>query len=241
MCDYVCHAPRRPRRSNRTILSETARPNQIEADARLRGPRIGAARCEDVRPLGSWGTIIVTQPPPPPGWVPPGAPPPGAPTGYGAPPPGSPPGYVPPAAVYGPPMHKPGVVALRPLGPRRLLRRRVQDDPPQPHARWSGWPPLVTTVFMVVPVLVTLALAAGRPPRASTCGRTRRPAASPRSTARRASLVERTWARSSGCSRRWCSTACWCGSSPRRSSAGVPRSGEAWARHPRPAAAGWSG
>ena len=54
------------------------------------------------------GGTIVTQPPPP-GWVPPG---------YGTPPaPGvapGPPGY--PSYVLGPPVHKPGVLALRPLG-----------------------------------------------------------------------------------------------------------------------------
>ncbi len=140
-------------------MSETARPNQIEADARLRGPRIGAARWEDVRPLGSWGTFIVTQPPPPPGWVPPGAPPPGAPTGYGAPPPGSPPGYVPPAAVYRPPIHKPGVVALRPLGLGDFFDgafRTIRGNP----TAMVGLAALVTTVFMVVPVIVTLGLAA---------------------------------------------------------------------------------
>jgi hypothetical protein len=129
-------------------LSETARPNQIEADARLRGPRIGAARWEDVRPLGSWGTFIVTQPPPPPGSVPPGAPPPGP-----------PPGYVPPTAVYGPPVHKPGVVALRPLGLGDFFDgafRTIRGNP----TAMVGLAALVTTVFMVVPTIVTLGLAA---------------------------------------------------------------------------------
>ena len=129
-------------------MSETARPNQIEADARLRGPRIGAARWEDVRPLGSWGTFIVTQPPPPPGSVPPGAPPPGP-----------PPGYVPPTAVYGPPIHKPGVVALRPLGLGDFFDgafRTIRGNP----TAMVGLAALVTTVFMVVPTIVTLGLAA---------------------------------------------------------------------------------
>jgi hypothetical protein len=110
----------------------------------------------------------VTQPPPPPGWVPPGASPPGAPTGYGAPPPGSslpgpsvgaPPGYVPPAAVYGPPIHKPGVVALRPLGLGDFFDgafRTIRGNP----TAMVGLAALVTTVFMVVPVIVTLGLAA---------------------------------------------------------------------------------
>ena len=101
----------------------------------------------------------MTQPPPPPGWVPPGAPPPGAPTAYGAPPPGPPPGYVPPAAVYGPPIHKPGVVALRPLGLGDFFDgafRTIRGNP----TAMVGLAALVTTVFMVVPVIVTLGLAA---------------------------------------------------------------------------------
>ena len=165
MCDYVCHAPRRPRRSNRTILSETARPNQIEADARLRGPtdrgrEVGG--CPSARLLGDLHRDTAT-----------------AAARLGAARRSAArrvrPGTArrrPVAArlraagrtVYGPPVHKPGVVALRPLGPRRLLRRRVQDDPPQPHARWSGWRPWSPRCSWWCPCIVTLALAAAGAP-----------------------------------------------------------------------------
>ena len=103
------------------------------------------------------GTLIVTQPPPPPGWLPPGASVPGP------PPPGQllglPPGYVPPSAVYGPPVHKPGVVALRPLGLGDFFDgafRTIRGNP----VAMVGLAALVTTVFMVVPTVVTLLLAA---------------------------------------------------------------------------------
>ena len=101
---------------------------------------------------------IVTQQPPPPGWVPPGPPP----VGFTSPPP---PGPSPSGPAYGPPygygtqVHKPGVVALRPLtlgdffdGAFKTIRRNPKA--------MVGLSALVTTAFMVVPVLVTLALAA---------------------------------------------------------------------------------
>ena len=93
------------------------------------------------------------QPPPPPGWVPPGPPPPpGAPgTAYAA--------ALSTHVGYGPPLHKPGVVALRPLtlddffdGAFKTIRRNPKS--------MVGLAALVTTAFMVVPVLITVALAA---------------------------------------------------------------------------------
>ena len=86
-----------------------------------------------------------------------------------------------------------------------------------------GLAALVTTAFLVVPVIVTLALAAAghltldlRPDPATGDGSAAR---------QRGHLAGRaTWARSSGSSRRSCSTACSCRSSPRRSSVDVPAS-----------------
>lgn len=123
-----------------------------------------------VRP-GPWGSLIVSQQPPPPGWVPPVPPPltgpvpgPGStPPGYGPPPPAAPGGgygaHRPPYVGYGPPVHKPGVVALRPLtlgdlydGAFKTIRRNPQA--------MVGLAALVTTVFMVVPAVLTLVLAA---------------------------------------------------------------------------------
>ena len=130
-------------------MSETARAYQIEADARSTWAAHGAARWEDDRPHGSWGTLIVTQPPPPPGWVPPAAPVPGPP----------PPGHDAPSAVYGPPVHKPGVVALRPLGLGDFFDGAFKTIRGNPVAM-VGLAALVTTVFMVVPTVVTLLLAA---------------------------------------------------------------------------------
>src|ERR1700710_3271687 len=72
----VCLAPRRPRRCNRTILSEIPRPDQI-------GPR--AVTAPGYAPLrvvlGRFeGEASILSDHPPPGWVPPdpGGPPPGA-------------------------------------------------------------------------------------------------------------------------------------------------------------------
>jgi hypothetical protein len=92
---------------------------------------------------------------PPPG--PPGPPPPG-----GAPPPG--PGVPPPAygapPPWGPPVHQPGVVPLRPLtlgdmfgGATLTIRRNP--------AATVGLAALVKLVFMLVPVVVTLVLGFG--------------------------------------------------------------------------------
>ena len=64
-----------------------------------------------------------------------------------------------PAAVYGPPVHKPGVVALRPLGLGDFFDGAFKTIRGNPTAM-VGLAALVTTVFMVVPVIVTLALAA---------------------------------------------------------------------------------
>ena len=92
----------------------------------------------------------MTQPPPP-GWVPPG---------YGTPPaPGvapGPPGY--PPYVLGPPVHKPGVVALRPLGLGDFFDGAFKTIRLNPRAM-VGLAALVTTAFLVVPVLLSLALA----------------------------------------------------------------------------------
>jgi ABC-type sugar transport system permease subunit len=82
---------------------------------------------------------------PPPGWVPPGYPGPG--------PYGSAPGY-----GWTAPVHQPGVVALRPLrlgdffdGAFKTIRRNP--------AAMVGLAALVTTVFLVIPVVLTLVLA----------------------------------------------------------------------------------
>ena len=92
---------------------------------------------------------MTSSTPPPPGWVPPPARPPqpyvGAPA-YGAP-------------VYGPPVHKPGVVALRPLGLGDFFDGAFRTIRRNPTAM-IGLAALVTTAFMLLPVLVTLALAA---------------------------------------------------------------------------------
>jgi hypothetical protein len=72
---------------------------------------------------------------------------------------GLPPGYVPPAAVYGAPVHKPGVVALRPLGLGDFFDGAFKTIRGNPGAM-VGLAALVTTVFMVVPTVVTLLLAA---------------------------------------------------------------------------------
>jgi hypothetical protein len=73
--------------------------------------------------------------------------------------PGLPPGYVAPSAVYGPPVHKPGVVALRPLGLGDFFDGAFKTIRGNPVAM-VGLAALVTTVFMVVPTVVTLLLAA---------------------------------------------------------------------------------
>ena len=97
--------------------------------------------------------------------MPPGAPAPGPPPPGQAPGPapgqvrGLPPGYVPPAAVYGPPVHKPGVVALRPLALGDFFDgafKTIRGNP----AAMVGLAALVTTVFMVLPTVLTLLLAA---------------------------------------------------------------------------------
>ena len=142
-------------------MSETARAYQIEAGTGAASATHGGPRCEDDPPHGSWGTLIVTQPPPPPGWVPSGAPAPGPPPPGHAPGRvgGLPPGYVPPAAVYGPPVHKPGVVALRPLGLGDFFDGAFKTIRGNPTAM-VGLAALVTTAFLVVPTVVTLLLAA---------------------------------------------------------------------------------
>ncbi len=97
----------------------------------------------------------MTQPPPPPGWVPPGP----VPGGGHVPPPAPPPpgyGY---GYGYAPPVHKPGVVPLRPLGLGDFFDGAFKTIRRNPRAM-VGLAALVTTGFMVVPVLVTLALAA---------------------------------------------------------------------------------
>jgi hypothetical protein len=103
---------------------------------------------------------------PPPGWVPPdaGAPPPGA----QAPPPGPPGGRPGPyARPYGSaappwvaPAHKPGVIALRPLSLGDFYDGAFKTIRRNPKAM-VGLAALVTLGAMVVPVLITLTLAAG--------------------------------------------------------------------------------
>ena len=93
--------------------------------------------------------------------MPPGAPAPGPPPPGQAPSQvrGLPPGYVPPAAVYGPPVHKPGAVALRPLALGDFFDgafKTIRGNP----AAMVGLAALVTTVFMVLPTVLTLLLAA---------------------------------------------------------------------------------
>ncbi|MEO5709780.1 MAG: hypothetical protein ABIQ59_08150 [Nocardioidaceae bacterium] len=92
----------------------------------------------------------MTQPPPPPGWVPPGPPQGG---GYG---PSNGPSY---GQVYGPAVHKPGVVALRPLGLGDFFDGAFKTIRRNPWAM-VGLAALVSTAFMVVPVVITLSLAA---------------------------------------------------------------------------------
>jgi len=97
----------------------------------------------------------------PPGWTPPGEPPPGYPT----PTPSVPP--VPPTAGYGPPpggpwfvpVHKPGVVALRPLRLGDLYDGAFQTIRRNPKAM-VGLAAAVITLFMVVPAVLSLVLAA---------------------------------------------------------------------------------
>jgi len=102
----------------------------------------------------------VSHLPPPPGWVPP--PPPGStpPPGpsYGGPvgrPAGGP---HPPPAWYPPPVHKPGVVALRPLGLGDFFDGAFKTIRRNPRSM-VGLAALVTTAFLVVPVVLTLGLA----------------------------------------------------------------------------------
>ena len=234
----VCHAPRRPRRSNRTILSETARRRSnrgrsrgrvgraaghatvragtvrrlrgtVRRDRAHRTTRLGAAPARLRRP-------VAPQPPPPGRRHRATAPPPG----YG------PPGY---PALRGSAGAQAGGRRAAAARARRLLRRRLQDHPPQPQGhgragrRWS--PP----AFMVVPVLVTLVLAAtvgltaSDPFSEPATGGFRR--ASGRPSAPAPTPCPTCSARSSASSPRWCSPGCWSGWSPRPSSDGPPRSG----------------
>jgi hypothetical protein len=103
--------------------------------------------------------------PPPPGWAAPGSAPPaasGPAPGHGPPPGhGAVPDYGPPPhyAFAGPPVHKPGVVALRPLGLGDMFDGAFRTIRRNPRSM-LGLAALVTTVFMVVPVLMTLGAAA---------------------------------------------------------------------------------
>lgn len=106
---------------------------------------------------------------PPPGWA---APPqgggqtghPGGAAGPSAPPPAyggqqpghAPPGYPPPWGL--PPAHKPGIVALRPLGLGDVYDgafKAIRQNP----KTMVGLGALVTTAFMLIPVLVSVVLA----------------------------------------------------------------------------------
>ena len=71
--------------------------------------------------------------------------------------PAGPPGY--PPSVLGPPVHKPGVVALRPLALGDFFDGAFKTIRLNPRAM-VGLAALVTSVFMAVPVLLSLALAA---------------------------------------------------------------------------------
>jgi hypothetical protein len=104
---------------------------------------------------------------PPPGWVPPGSPAP-PPPGWGSghpPPPGwgsgyPPPQYPPQYPAYGfAPVHKPGIVALRPLGLGDLYDGafKVIRRNPKP---MLGLAALVTTAFMLLAGLIALIVAA---------------------------------------------------------------------------------
>ncbi|MEP7089660.1 MAG: hypothetical protein ABI776_06070 [Nocardioidaceae bacterium] len=93
---------------------------------------------------------------PPPGWVPPGHP------GHAGPPPASPPPGAPgygSAPSWGAPVHKPGVVALRPLTLGDFYDGAFKTIRSNPGAM-VGLSAAVLTVFMVIPVLLTLLVAA---------------------------------------------------------------------------------
>ena len=151
--------------------------------------------------------------PPPPGWVPPGRDRRPARLRSAR-------ATVPPARRTGaPPVHKPGVVALRPLalgdffdGAFKTIRRNPGDGRAgrAGHHRRSWWCRSWSRLALAAlgPRLTTVDLGAG--------GGFRRDVE--RSAPGYA--VPTCWARSSGCSRRWCSTACWSRWSPRRCSAG---------------------
>ena len=112
---------------------------------------------------GPWGSLIVSQQPPPPGWMPPVPAPPGpgdTPPGYVPPPPSG--AYrvpLPPYDGYRPPVHKPGVVALRPLTLGDLYDGAFKAIRGNPRTT-VGLAALVTTAFLAVPVVLTLVLAA---------------------------------------------------------------------------------
>ena len=138
------------------------------------------------------GDRIVTQPPPPPGWVPPGraaarrAAPATAPAAR------SPARATAAGRGYGPPVHKPGVVALRPLGLGDFFDGAFKTIRRNPKAM-VGLAALVTTAFMVVPVAGDRwSLAAAGHLDASTCGRDPVGEARRRSTACAVSLGELT-------------------------------------------------
>ncbi|MXG90473.1 hypothetical protein [Nocardioides flavescens] len=95
--------------------------------------------------------------PPPPGWQPPPPPPPG----YQAPPPGRPsppPGWAPAPGMLGA-AHKPGAVALRPLGLGDIYDAAFRIIRFNPKAT-VGSSVLVAAVAMLVPVVVTAAVTA---------------------------------------------------------------------------------
>ena len=229
-------APRRPRRSNRTILSETAaarsnragspspRPSAASRDARMCGPGRPTDRSRG-------GPHIVTQPPPPPGWVPPRRPPPAGPRPC--------PGWHRPR-----PARATGTATDRrctspgwwPCGPRsrRLLRRRLQDHPAQPPrdggARGAGDHGVHGGPGPGDPVLAAaghLGIDLGLDPSSEDFGTFDAGAVIPRELPRDVLRPA---------SPRWCSTACWSGWSRRRSSDDVRRRVR---RGPRPAV-GWS-
>ena len=88
-------------------------------------------------------------------------PPPGAPDGPYGPPAGSPRGPLPPGApaAYGPPVHKPGIVPLRPLVLGDIFGGALQTVRRNPRAT-VGMALVVTFAFMLLPILATVVLGA---------------------------------------------------------------------------------
>jgi hypothetical protein len=102
--------------------------------------------------------------PPPHSWPAPGAPPtgpvPGAPWTAGQPPPAGPQWAPAGAPPWGPPVHQPGVVPLRPLTLGDIFGGAIQTVRRNPKAT-IGLAAVVTFLFMLVPMIVTVVLGTG--------------------------------------------------------------------------------